>query len=286
MTPNPDRLPTFMIIGAAKAGTTSLHHYLDQHPEVSMSSPKETNFFERADAVESIHEYERYFAAGTAVRGEASVHYTCFPTIDGVPERIHAALPGLKLIYIVRDPVDRAIAHYHERFQSNAAPRSIERAFRDPDDPEKVWVWASRYAVQAERYLALFPASRLLVLDDVDLRVRRRETLSTVFEFLGVDGDFDSPGFQTELNIRHGRRKRLTWAGRALRFSSLANVARTRVPAGVREPLFEAARRATSVQVRRRSLSPEARARTAAALRDDAQRFREIAGLPFEHWSV
>src|SRR5688500_3515585 len=98
-----DRLPTFITIGAAKSGTTSLHYYLDQHPEISMSSPKETNFFERSDAAESLDEYQLHFRAGFPARGESSVHYTCFPTIPDVQERIASALPDVKLIYIVRD---------------------------------------------------------------------------------------------------------------------------------------------------------------------------------------
>lgn len=281
-----DRLPTFMIIGAAKAGTTSLHHYLDQHPAVAMSSPKETDFFEREDAAEALNQYERFFPAGTEVRGEASVHYTCFPTIPAVAERIAAALPSLKLVYIVRDPVARAVAHYHERYQSNAAPRSIEAAFSDPDDPLKVWVWASRYAVQIERYLAFYPRSDLLILDDRDLRTKRRATLKSVFSFIGVDPDFDSPRFDEELNIQHGERKRLTRPGQLLRYSPVADAVRARVPSRMKEPLFEMARRATSVQVRRRSLPPGTRAKVAEALREDADRFRAIAGIPFDHWSI
>ena len=285
-TLNHDQLPTFMIIGAAKAGTTSLHHYLDLHPQIAMSSPKETNFFERSDAVEALAEYQQYFRPGTEVRGEASVHYTYFPTIDGIPERISAALPSLKLIYIVRDPVERAVAHYHERYQSNAAPRSIEAAFTDLEDPRKVWVWGSRYAVQVGRYLEHFPRSSLLILDDHNLRTRRLETLREVFSFLGVDPDFESPLFDEELNIRHGGRKRLTRPGQALRYSALANIVRDRVPPSLKERLFEGARRATSVEVRRREITPAGRARLEDALRADAQAFRELAGLRFEHWSV
>jgi len=275
-----------MIIGAAKSGTTSLHHYLDQHPEIRMSSPKETNFFEREDAVEALGDYEKYFRPGGHARGEASVHYTCFPTISGIPERIAAVLPGLKLIYIVRDPVQRAVAHYHERYQSNAAPRSMEAAFTDLDDPEKVWVWASRYTVQVEQYLKYFSRAQLLILDDRDLRAGRRETLGTVFSFLGVDQGFDSPRFDEELNVLHGRRKRMTRPGRILRFSPVADAARRVLPAGIRNPMFEVARRATSVQVRRRSLPPGIQERLAGELRDDAAAFRSIAGRPFDHWSV
>lgn len=281
-----DRLPTFITIGAAKSGTTSLHFYLDQHPEISMSSPKETNFFERSDAVESLHEYQLYFRRGFVARGESSVHYTCYPTIAGVPQRIASALPDIKLVYVVRDPVERAIAHYHESYQSNAAPRSVIEAFTDLDDPSKVWVWTSRYSVQMERYLEYFDRSRVLVVDARDLLQHRSGTLETVFAFLGVDPGFASPRFHDELNVRHGRRKRLTRPGQALKHSALANAVRRNVPESLRRRLFGVARAATSVSVRRRSLPLEIRRQLEDWLREDARRFREIADMPFDHWSV
>lgn len=283
---NRDRLPTFITIGAAKSGTTSLHYYLDQHPEISMSSPKETNFFERSDAAESLDEYQLHFRAGFPARGESSVHYTCFPTIPDVPERIASALPDVKLIYLVRDPVERAIAHYHEAYQSNAAPRSIIEAFTDLDDPTKVWVWASRYALQIERYLEHFARERILVVDARDLRLRRVEALRSVFKFLGVDPSFESPHFAEQLNVHHGRRKRLTAPGQVLKHSSLANAIRRTIPEWARKPLFSVARAVTSVSVARRSLPATVERQLRDALRDDVQRFRAIADMPFQHWSV
>ena len=104
-------LPTFLILGAQKCGTTSLHSLLAQHPEICMSEPKETNFF-------NIHfdrglEYyrETFFNSwkGHKAVGEASPSYFFLPY---VPERIAAALPGVKMMVILRDPVKRAFSHW------------------------------------------------------------------------------------------------------------------------------------------------------------------------------
>src|SRR4051812_36085465 len=98
-------LPNLIIIGAARAGTTSLYHYLRSHPEIWMSPEKELYFFvEDHNWKRGIEWYERHFPAGTPVRGEASTFYTHFPIRPGVPERIAALLPSAKLIYLVRDP--------------------------------------------------------------------------------------------------------------------------------------------------------------------------------------
>lgn len=284
-TANVDRLPTFMIIGAAKAGTTSLHHYLDQHPEISMSRPKETNFFERPDYRDAIAEYERCFADGTRARGEASVHYTCFPVVPGVPERISSILPDLRLIYCVRDPVDRAVGHYYERYQSGVAPKSIAAAFADLDD-SKVWVAASRYATQLDRYLEHFPRSHLTIVDERELRADRAPTLRALFDFLGVDPDFSSPRFDDELNVRHGGRERMTSAGRIMRRSPVAGVARRALPPAVRERIFGPVRKRVLRPVPRESLPDEARSRLIAFLREDIDRFRAIADRPFDQWSL
>lgn len=274
-----------MVIGAAKAGTTSLHHYLAQHPEISMSTPKETNFFERADYMDALSQYEQCFEEGTAMRGESSVHYTCYPAIPHLPERISSILPDLKLVYCVRDPVERAVGHYYERYQSSAAPRSIAAAFAKLDD-SKVWIAASRYAMQLDRYLDRFPRSSLTIVDDHDLRVDRARTLRALFDFLGVDPDFTSPRFDDELNVRHGGRRRMTWPGRLMRHSPVAGAARRTLTPSARERLFAPVRRRVLRSVPREALPEEARERLIAYLADDIERFRVTAGRPFERWPV
>lgn len=280
-----DRTPTFMIIGAAKSGTTSLHYYLDLHPQVAMSRPKETDFFLRADFQDALDDYAACFEPGTAARGEASIHYTCWPEIPDIPERISSVLPDVKLIYCVRDPVDRAIGHYYERYQAARAPRSIDAAFSDLDD-SKVWIAASKYAMQLERYLAYFPRANLMLVDARDLRLQRNRTLRSVFEFIGVDPDFSSPRFEDELNVRLGGRKRMTFVGRAMRRSPVAELARRALPPATRERLFAPVRKLALRPFPLQTLPDHARARLAAYLSEDIDRFRTLAGRRFDHWSV
>lgn len=113
-------LPTFFIIGAAKAGTTSLHWYLDQHPEVGMSTIKEPNFLSGPEngipyptrRITELSDYRRLFDPTYPVRGEASPSYTNSPRRRGVPERVKKLVPAARFIYLVRDPVERTISHY------------------------------------------------------------------------------------------------------------------------------------------------------------------------------
>src|SRR5438552_2073936 len=108
-------LPNLFIIGASKSATTSLHQYLCTHPEIMMSEPKEPHFF-----VEEVHWsrgwdwYTSLFANGkkAKVLGEASGYYTWHPIFKGVPKRIAAHIPNPKFIYILREPIQRAVSHY------------------------------------------------------------------------------------------------------------------------------------------------------------------------------
>ncbi len=277
------RLPNFFIIGASKAGTTSLYFYLRWHPDVSMSSVKETNFFLGDDYMERLDEYQGYFDPGARLRGEASPRYSAYPLFEGVPERIHSLVPNPRLIYLVRDPVDRAIAHYYQRLALNQARETIEAAFADLGDPRNPFLCASRYAQQVARYTALFPRENLLIIDSSDLRRDRRATLRSVFAFLGADEDFWSPRFGEEFNTTAGKR-RPRRVQRWLRRTKAADAASRVLPPGARKRLSGVARRALSVQ-----LEPppaELRERIGRALAEDTERFRELSGRRFEHWSI
>jgi hypothetical protein len=283
----PERLPTFMVIGAAKSGTTSLHFYLTQHPQIAMSTLKETNFFQQSDYMTRLGEYQEYFEDGHDQRGESSHRYTWFPYVPDVPERISSLLPDLKLIYVVRDPIDRAESHYNEQASSDLAPASIVDAFKTLDDPPVPWVCASKYALQVEQYMKYFARSRLLIVDATDLRLRRRETLKAIFAFLDVEPEFYSSRFNEELNVRHETKLSFTRRGRHLRHSPVAEAARRMLPPPIRTPLFAAARRGfVRPASRQQRLSPETRGRLAEFLREDVARFREFAGRPFDHWSL
>jgi hypothetical protein len=105
-------LPNLIVIGAQKCGTSGLHYYLSLHPEVSMSTPKELNYFiAERNLPRGIEWYSRHFDPNARCRGEASPNYTAYPQHLGVPERIAAVVPDLRLVYIVSDPVERITPH-------------------------------------------------------------------------------------------------------------------------------------------------------------------------------
>src|ERR1700680_4934439 len=113
MARNQPTLPNFLIIGAAKAGTTSLYNYLSVHPEIFMSKRKELSFFDPQRRWHlGVEWYKSNFDASYPVNGEASPRYTRYPRTTGVPERIQQTLGTPKLIYILRDPINRLLAQY------------------------------------------------------------------------------------------------------------------------------------------------------------------------------
>ena len=180
------RLPDFLLIGATKCGTTSLHRWLSDHPSVWMPAEKELRYF---TAQHHLHRGPDWYAAqfaeapADAVVGEASNAYTRHPVYDGVPERIAAMMPKARLIYVTRDPMARIESHYRHRLVTGIEWRSPSRAIRA--DPR--YVAASLYGHQIARYLDHFPASQILVLRSEDLFARPQAELGRLSAFLGIE---------------------------------------------------------------------------------------------------
>ena len=282
-------LPNLLVIGAGKSGTTSLHYYLDQHPDVFMSFPKEPNFFQRDTWREKMDWYETLFPKPAQVRGEASTSYSAYPARLDVPERIHETIPDVRLIYVVRDPIDRIEAHYAQHQTNGKDDRPIDEAvrtiLRDGDDPVNPYVCMSKYATQVEQYLPFFSMDRILVIDNVEMKRDRKAVLREAFGFLGVDADFDTPRFDEILNTKKDQVK-FSPAGARLRDSKVARFVHNRVPRKVRGPITKPLTRALSKPVERPSLSPEVRAELAEVLTPEVERLRELTGKPFASWSV
>jgi hypothetical protein len=273
-------LPNLIVIGAGKCGTSSLHRYLGVHPSVSMSEPKELDFFQDADCLSRVAEYERHFRDPAPVRGESSPGYSGYPRVRGAPERMRALIPGARLIYVVRDPVERAVSHYVQAFRVRAEARPFAEAFRDLDAMGNKYVCYSRYATQLDRYLRSFPPEHLLVLDGDALLGDRERTLHRVFTFLGVDPSFRSPRFADVLNTRE-EQYRLGPA--AARFARLAaRLGGQRAPAEVRAAMTRLAGR----RVDRPELGADLRRRLAETLAPEAERLRRLTGQSFAGWSV
>jgi hypothetical protein len=285
-------LPNLLIIGAMKCGTTSLHRYLDLHPQISMSHPKELRFFDDPGWERRIGWYRSHFDPDAAVTGEASVYYSAHPWIPEVPERIHALVPEARLIYMVGDPIKRMSAQWAEWCEIEAdrdramlgkwARKPFSEVLADYDDPGHPVVCPSRYATQLEQYLARFPREQVLVVDQHDLKHDRVTTLQRVFRFLEVDDGFVAPGFTEELNT-HGEKRRAFAGYSAARRLVMAAGAK-RLPQGLRRRAGSRLRSIFSRPLERPV--PEASVGLTALLRDEADRLRALTGMPFPNWSV
>ena len=276
-------LPNLVVIGAAKCGTTSLHEYLDAHPDISMSRRKELDFFvPDKNPGYGLDWYESQFE-DAPVRGESSPSYSVHPYRPGVPERMQAVIPGARLVYLVRDPIERIVSHYVHRSVNHPYIGSLEEALADPEHGPELVAY-SRYWHQLEQYLAYFPPEQILVVESDELGSRRDETLRRVFRFLGVDPDYRSPDFAEWHNpgVTHGRTTRT--GQRVLRVlhrtlgANAALAVRRAAPAAVK------ARFRTPYE--RPVPSPELRARLEDELREDVERLRAHTGLAFSGWSI
>lgn len=274
-------LPTFFVIGAAKCGTTSLHFYLDQHPEISMADPKEPHVFADSRSLDESSDYGGHFEPGPSVRGESSTGYSRWPAEGDAASRIGAAIPDAKLIYLVGEPVERLVSDYAQQVAVGVEPLTFEQAFDDFEDPANFYMCASRYATQVENYLKYFDSSRLLVLEQWALRHERRETLREIFEFLGVDTDYWTSGFEPEIGTRqeHVRHDSLLWRLR----SSWVGAGYRKLPVGPRLRISRTLRRRMGGAPPRPEFSPERREAIAELLIPEMERLRELTGRPFEH---
>jgi hypothetical protein len=279
-------LPNFLVIGAMKAGTTSLHGYLRRHPQVFMSRKKEPDFFvSREDAGPwdgDLPRYEELFAdAGSALAvGEASITYTLYPRFEGVPARIAQVLPDVRLIYLVRHPIDRMVSHLWQEIRSGReSERSIDKALlANPS-----YVDASRYAMQIEQYLELFPLERILVVKSEDLRSKRDQTLGRIFAFVGVDPGRMPDGIKREYNRGSDRRRRRRPIDHTLRripgYRLLARVSP--------RPLKTLKRGLTTEQAAERPIvSDSLRRELEERLRKDVRRLREYMRGDFDGWGI
>ena len=191
-------LPNLVIIGAMKCGTTSLHNYLKLHPQIYMAPAKELDFFikKRPFYQKGLSWYESNFdqaqAKGKDVIGEASPNYTKCHAFPGVPECMHAVIPNAKLIYILRDPVKRAVSHYLHQYIARYEHREVNEALQDLDNH---YVKSSQYGLQLEQFLPYYDLENILVITLEDLSCNRTASLKRVFKFLDVDASFQHPDF-------------------------------------------------------------------------------------------
>ncbi len=297
------RLPDFIVIGAMKAGTTSLFEYLRAHPQVFMPPLKEMDFFvEERNWSRGIEWYgRRFLRAGPDVLavGEASPSYTKFPEHKRVPERIASYLPDVKLIYLVRDPIERIRSHYQHRVMVGTERAPIESAvLHDP-----TYVDVSRYAVQIERYTNCFPRECILVLAAEELRAQRLATMHRVYRFLQIDPDFVAPTidrefYRTDERVRSTlglwgvRRSLKRLVPRSMRWWVRRNLNRytasdlQMMPQDSSAPTSDGRRHTQASGLAEVRVSERLRTQLIEMLRDDVERLRFYMPEGFDGWGM
>ena len=281
---SPSALPNLVVIGGLKCGTTSLHHYLNLHPGVEMSRPKELNFFvAELNWPLGAAWYASHFDPAARVRGESSPHYTNRPRFEAVAERMRSLLGDARLVYLVRNPIDRMLSHYLHNLGGGYEDRSLADAF---EDPRSVYVTRSRYTYQLEPYLQAFGQERIEIVSREELLRDRPATMRRLFEFLGVDPTFTSKQFAREWETgtaKGGARFRLM--DRAVRLPGLRSVDRNfdRLPEGLRWLVERVIHDPQAGEVPKPDLPVQLRERLAELYREDVARLEELAGRSF-HW--
>lgn len=171
-----------------KSGTTSLHNYLDAHPDIYMSDNKEPGYFvEQMTFNKGINWYLSLFEGSESYRyaGESSTHYTKLPTYAAVAERIHTYNPSARLIYIMRDPFERLLSHYwHEvrKIEHGGEHRTLCNAIQA--NPE--YLAFSHYAMQLRPYIELFGNEAIYTLTFESLKRDTNGEVNKIFAWLGL----------------------------------------------------------------------------------------------------
>ena len=294
-------LPDFLIIGAAKSGTTSLYRYLSQHPDVFTSPVKEPNFFafagEKVDfqgpgdaqnanawSVTTLDKYRALFdeADDTAVAGEASFTSLYMPA---APACVQRHCPDVKLIALLRDPAERAYSSFAFRLQAGHEPcfdfetalNCEETRIRQNWSPAWHYQRLGFYYAQLVRYYERFSKDQIRVYLYEDLAADARRVTCDAFEFLGVD-----PTFEPDVSKQHNR-------------SGISKFGPLRWLIRSRNPVRAAARTLTTLKMRKRiagfllnwtkrSIPPHAERRLRRLYRSDILALQDLIQRDLSHW--
>jgi Sulfotransferase family len=288
--------PNLFIIGAMKCGTTSLHAYLSEHPEIFMCEPKEPSYFVEREQLRrwypSMEEFgfwrgeDRYLAlfadAGDRpVVGESSTSYTKLPQIAGVTERLYRFSPEARFIYIMRDPVERTISHYWHMVRNRDERRDMLTAIRDEPHFRDV----SHYSMQLAPYFERWGRERCLTLTTEALSGDSQGVIRRIFEWLHVDPAFVPPSLGTSEHVTPETLRQATGSPMLLRLrqSPLYRALRPLLPEGART----FATRLTRRDVTRRDVGADhVREFLRPIQREQTRELSALLGREFPEWKT
>jgi hypothetical protein len=299
---DPERMPTFLVLGAMKAGTTALYTALDQHPDVFMSPVKEPNFFAFAGnvpdfqapidqrpegvnntSITTLNRYQELFAGATdeTARGEASHWYLYHPD---APANIERYVPEARLVTMLRNPVERAYSEFLHFVRDQDEPLTDFAAALDAEEERIANHWAlgryvdrGRYDEQLERYLGRFPREqfRIYLFDDfVDDPTAIRQDL---FRFIGVDPSFEP----TDRRVNTSGVPQSRWLHALL--TAAAPVREAVVPL-LPDALVDWVNDLKNRNLEKPSMDPAVRARLIDTFRPHVHRLEDLLDRDLSHW--
>jgi len=178
-------IPNLIVIGAQDAGTAYLCRQLALHPDVELRAADSRFFTSDRSWSRGLDGYRALFEGRARICGECSPSCTQYPRIEGVPARIRTALPDVRLLYVLGDPIERIVSAWLRRVELGRERRSFRAALAAVRD--NPYVYGSRYHLQLEQFWKHFPASQVQLLVQEELVRAPRQTLLPVWEFLGLD---------------------------------------------------------------------------------------------------
>lgn len=295
-------LPNFLIVGAAKAGTTSLHHYLCQHPQICMSNKKDTAFFAGHNNpikwngpkgrslskrfITKLSDYEAQFvdAKNETAIGESSPSYLHHPeAVKGIKKYIK----NPKIIIVLRHPTDRAYAHYMHGIRDAMETETTFEAALDEEDKRKANNWGdfwyykgrSLYYDAVKSYYDTFGKENVAVYLFEDLQSDTLTLTKDIFQFLGVDPNF-TPNVVIEHNISGVPKNRFihdlfAWD------STLTKIAKICVPENIRAIVRSSVMKRN---IEKEKLSSDVRKRITESFREDILKTQDLIGTDLSHW--
>jgi Sulfotransferase domain len=294
------RKPNFFIVGAAKAGTSSLYNYIAQHPDVFMPELKEPHFFSEWKSpvleIDSMEEYLRLFeeAPENARVGEASTSYLASTE---AAQRIRRFNSDARIIMVLRNPVDRAYSQYWNHVRDNMEPLSFEQALEA--EPERIregqwhgfyYVEGGRYAEQVARYMDAFGRDSVRVYLFEDLSQDALGVCRDAFSFLRIDPSY--PISARRVYNRGGPQKSVVLSKLTYRGIALAREVQKALGTGesVRSSLLFARLREVKEWLQEKNtkrapeMKPETKRMLRRAYREDIVRLEGLIERNLRHW--
>jgi hypothetical protein len=260
-----------------------LFQYLDAHPQIALSPVKELNFFSRpAYERKGVDWYRNRFPKRDSrfAIGEASTSYTTYPYSPDVAARIAAYNPEMRLVYVVRNPIERYVSHFLQRTKAGHETRQFDETFQDLE--KETFAWQGRYYYQLSQYLRVFPKEQLMVISFDQIKSDANQVVQELYRFLGVP-EFSREEVTGKTHNAAGMVYRKNAFGlKVLRFYH-AYIEQKNLPFRFKK-LFTTVANWGATPVQKPVLKPEQRQQLIDFYREDSRRLSDTFSIPTEHW--